>query len=273
MWLLLNLNNFGWHFTSSVLLEPSVYVHTHLNKSTKLRLEFILRKALNQITLCYAVVRVKGVKFWSVLFICSNAVYSIVLPTFETRFWKYFSVQSCLHSERAVLVFMSFTSPHKNSACACWIQRIGPTLTKPVPVHFVLLTWERTQASAMTGRQLTACHRTTLKLKKKVKVTLVQALRLCTGRTAHRRSRGIALPFHDHSTRRGEGSASRPGRSLPPGKTRYPLYRRLDGPQGRYGQARKISPPPGFDPRTVQAVASHYTDWATQPTPWSLNLS
>ena len=26
---------------------------------------------------------------------------------------------------------------------------------------------------------------------------------------------------------RGEGSALRPGRSLPPGKTRYPLYRRL----------------------------------------------
>jgi len=26
----------------------------------------------------------------------------------------------------------------------------------------------------------------------------------------------------------GEGSASRPGRSLPPGKTRYPLYRRLN---------------------------------------------
>ena len=33
--------------------------------------------------------------------------------------------------------------------------------------------------------------------KVKVKVTLVQALRLCTGRTAHRGSRGIALPFHD----------------------------------------------------------------------------
>jgi hypothetical protein len=29
--------------------------------------------------------------------------------------------------------------------------------------------------------------------KKKVKVTLVQALGLCTGRTAHRGSRGIAL--------------------------------------------------------------------------------
>ena len=36
-----------------------------------------------------------------------------------------------------------------------------------------------------------------------VKCTLVQALRLCTGRTAHRRNRGIALSFHDHGTRRG----------------------------------------------------------------------
>jgi len=39
--------------------------------------------------------------------------------------------------------------------------------------------------------------------KVKVKVTLVQALRLCTDRTAHRGSRGIALLFHDHGTRRG----------------------------------------------------------------------
>jgi hypothetical protein len=33
--------------------------------------------------------------------------------------------------------------------------------------------------------------------KVKVKCTLVQALMLCTGRTAHRGSRGIALLFHD----------------------------------------------------------------------------
>jgi len=32
----------------------------------------------------------------------------------------------------------------------------------------------------------------------KVKVTLVQALSLCTGCTAHRGSTGIALHFHDH---------------------------------------------------------------------------
>jgi hypothetical protein len=50
--------------------------------------------------------------------------------------------------------------------------------------------------------------------------------------------------------------------ALPPGKTRYPLYRRLSGPQGQSGRVRKISPPPGFDPRTVQPVASRYIDWA-----------
>jgi len=38
--------------------------------------------------------------------------------------------------------------------------------------------------------------------KVKVKCTLVQALRLCTGRTAHRGSRNIALLFLDHGTRR-----------------------------------------------------------------------
>ena len=64
----------------------------------------------------------------------------------------------------------------------------------------------------------------------------------------------------------GEGSASHPGRSLPPGKTRYPLYRRLGGPQGRSGHVRKISPPPWFHPRTVQPVAIRYTDWATRST-------
>ena len=44
-------------------------------------------------------------------------------------------------------------------------------------------------------------------VKVKVKCTFVQALRLCTGCTVHRGSGGIALPFHDHSTRRVEWSA------------------------------------------------------------------
>jgi hypothetical protein len=38
--------------------------------------------------------------------------------------------------------------------------------------------------------------------KVKLKVTLLQALRLCTGRTAHRGRRGIALLFHKHNNRK-----------------------------------------------------------------------
>ena len=50
--------------------------------------------------------------------------------------------------------------------------------------------------------------------------------------------------------------------ALPPVKTRYPLYRRLGGPQGRPGRVRKISPAPELDPHTVQAIASRCTDRA-----------
>ena len=50
--------------------------------------------------------------------------------------------------------------------------------------------------------------------------------------------------------------------ALSPGKNRYPSYRRLGGRQNRSEQVRKISTPPGFDPRTVQPVASRYTDWS-----------
>ena len=58
----------------------------------------------------------------------------------------------------------------------------------------------------------------------------------------------------------GGWSKPRPGRFTPGIETRYPLYRRLGGLQGRSGLVRKISPPPEFDPRTVQPVACRYTD-------------
>jgi hypothetical protein len=51
----------------------------------------------------------------------------------------------------------------------------------------------------------------------------------------------------------GEWSAVRPGRTLPPGKSRYPLYEKLGGSHGQSGRAENLTPP-GFDPRTVQPV-------------------
>ena len=65
----------------------------------------------------------------------------------------------------------------------------------------------------------------------------------------------------------GGWSMPRPSHFTPRKETRYPLHRRLGGPQGRSGLVRKISPPPRFDPRTFQLVASCYTDWAI-PAPW-----
>ena len=69
-----------------------------------------------------------------------------------------------------------------------------------------------------------------------------------------RLGRGIALLFHDHGIRRAEWSAARPARTLPPGKTRYPFYRRLGGPHGRSGRAENLVPT-GIRSRTVQPIA------------------
>ena len=55
-----------------------------------------------------------------------------------------------------------------------------------------------------------------------------------------------------------------PPAALPPGKTQYSLQKRLAGPQGWTRQVRKISPPPppGFNPQTVQPIASRCTNYA-----------
>jgi hypothetical protein len=75
---------------------------------------------------------------------------------------------------------------------------------------------------------------------------------------------------------RGEWSASCPGRTLPPGKTRYTLYRRLGGPQGRSGRAENLASP-GFDPRTdtrnstffvVKILVNEYKRVLIQITKW-----
>ena len=56
----------------------------------------------------------------------------------------------------------------------------------------------------------------------------------------------------------GEGSTQRTVRFSPGKETQS----RLGGLQGQSRRTRKISPPPAFDPRAVQPVASRYTDYA-----------
>jgi hypothetical protein len=46
--------------------------------------------------------------------------------------------------------------------------------------------------------------------------------------------------------------------ALPPQKTRYPLYRRLGGPQGRSGRVRKTSPPPDVPARSQSLYRLSY---------------
>ena len=74
-----------------------------------------------------------------------------------------------------------------------------------------------------SGRKVYWRSITNTKVKVKVKVTLVQALRLCTGRTAHRGSRGITLLFHDHGTRRGWGVSVTPRPLFIPVKDSVPI--------------------------------------------------
>jgi hypothetical protein len=51
--------------------------------------------------------------------------------------------------------------------------------------------------------------------------------------------------------------------TLTPGKENwYPLNRMLGESHGYSERVRKILPPPRFDPRTVQPVASRYTGYA-----------
>jgi hypothetical protein len=61
------------------------------------------------------------------------------------------------------------------------------------------------------------------------------------------------------------GQRQAPAALYPPEKDPVPIVQEAGWAQGRSGQVRKISPTPGFDPRTVKPVASSYTDYTTRP--------
>ena len=74
-------------------------------------------------------------------------------------------------------------------------------------------------------------------VKENIKCTLLHALRLCTGRTAHRGSRGKALHFLGHGYRRGSGVTLTPQRLFTPGKDPVPIVQ-YDGWAPRAGLDR-----------------------------------
>ena len=100
-------------------------------------------------------------------------------------------------------------------------------------------------------------------------------MHLCTGTgvlyrpyglcTAYRGSKVIALLFLTTALEGGEESASRPGRSLPPGKTPVPIVQEAGWVPRPVWTGEENFAPPAFDPRTVQPVASRYTDYVTLP--------
>jgi hypothetical protein len=63
-----------------------------------------------------------------------------------------------------------------------------------------------------------------------------------------REGRGVEVQLYSFLTSalEGVGGQHHAPAALPPGKTRYPLYKRLGGPQGRSGRVGKISPPTGI---------------------------
>ena len=62
----------------------------------------------------------------------------------------------------------------------------------------------------------------------------------------------------------GEGSASLPGRSLLRERPGTHCTGSWVGPRAGLDRCRKPRPKPRFDPRTVQPIASRYTNYATE---------
>ena len=108
--------------------------------------------------------------------------------------------------------------------CVCvfvfwfWIWNFQPELNEEPKVNSV-----PQKPAVRTGRPTRGMFTLDYGKSKVHPCTSVQALRLCTGRTAYRGSRSVALPFHDHGTRRGWGVSVMPQPLFNPRKDLVPI--------------------------------------------------
>jgi hypothetical protein len=85
-------------------------------------------------------------------------------------------------------------------------------------------------------------------------------------KVAQRVGRGIAVLFLDLGARRGWVVSITPQPLYPRERPGTHCTGGWVGLRAGLDAWEKSRPPPGFDPRTVQPVASRYTDWTTRPT-------
>ena len=90
-------------------------------------------------------------------------------------------------------------------------------------IHIFIRVFPRTHYTMYSNELTRGCCHTVFYVFTLIKCTLVQALRLRTGSTAHRGSRGIALFFYHHGTRRGWGVSVTPRPLFTPGKDPVPI--------------------------------------------------
>ena len=159
------------------------------------------------------------------------------LPPGTNWTWRHWQQSCCVFGREGKTVLTLPGMALRSPSSIPWPNRCTDRVNTKGPQILICVWFSRRNATPFSKL------RPAFLVKVKVKVTLVQALRLCTGRTAHRGSRGIALPFHDHGTRRGWEVSVTPLPLFTPGKDPVPIVQEAGWAQGRSGQVRKISPP------------------------------
>jgi hypothetical protein len=128
-----------------------------------------------------------------------------------------------------------------------WIfefRMFNTTLNSPGCLQFAIFT-PRLHEIVSWYLSARLCYNTWHIRVKKLKCIVVRALRLCTGRTAHRGSRGIALLFLDHGTRRGvRGQRRAPDALYPRERPGTHCTGGWEGPRDGLDRCGKYHPPP-----------------------------